>query len=625
MKSEKRKKIYKIKVRVINDSSEMKIEKPKTRSWISVISRMVSFSLVMVLIFWGISNMRQTSAYLSDVENSVDNAFFAGTLDFELNSTQIFSDFDLNNGEQATGTIELVNMDNIPKYKVKADNFSGELCGYLNLEANLDGGGAEYSGPLNGFDFGEVVFEAPDNWFFSLTLSGGATEELLGETCIFDFVFYGSQIKNNLPFGQGFTDEENANNNVGVKLCYDVETRSKGYWKNNLEIAKPYLLQMLGNEIIDSTSSVYKVLQTDYSESMRNKLKGQLLGMKFNIAHFGVGDYFATSVSKTINQIVAEADDLLRQDPVPSNDTLEAMKNLLESLVDLQVRACRDTYIKVIVPNCGEVWWVGRSHDVTWTSKNLTCSDGFTPNISIWYSGDSGDTWGNIIQNTENDGVYNWRVSLYLLDGYYVPSDKARVKIVASCPEDLRVINWDMSDCDFCPPIDFSLLTPEELEQARALGLIPPEIIVEEATTTDFATSTEGDLPEATTTEQTSGNEEVINIGGVLIIDGGNGGENNANTTEDIIVIEEPVLEETPVEEISIEEMPTETPAEQPLAEESVLEPEPVIGEQPVDQPAEQPPAEQPPVEIMTEPVPATETAPVTEPVPAVELPATGE
>ncbi|MDD5433729.1 MAG: lamin tail domain-containing protein, partial [Candidatus Pacebacteria bacterium] len=44
--------------------------------------------------------------------------------------------------------------------------------------------------------------------------------------------------------------------------------------------------------------------------------------------------------SQTINEIIVEADDLLRQNPAPNNDALEAMKTLLESLVDLHIQVC---------------------------------------------------------------------------------------------------------------------------------------------------------------------------------------------------------------------------------------------------------------------------------------------
>jgi len=74
-------------------------------------------------------------------------------------------------------------------------------------------------------------------------------------------------------------------------------------------------------------------------KTMRAKLKGQLLAMKFNIAHFGIGDY--EYEGRTLDDIVAEADDLLRDLSTP-DPILEEMKNLLDYLNDLhQIRFCR--------------------------------------------------------------------------------------------------------------------------------------------------------------------------------------------------------------------------------------------------------------------------------------------
>jgi predicted ribosomally synthesized peptide with SipW-like signal peptide len=474
------------------------------------IIKIVAIFVIVSLSWTGLSAVYQTLAYLNDTETSTGNSFVAGTLDFQLSSTEVFSNTSLMPGESATGTISITNLGNTLKYKVKAANFTGALCDYLNLEANLDGGGVEYSGKLTELDFGPVVFEDPDNWSFSLALPASAPDDLIGETCNFNFVFYGSQTKNDLPFGMGFSDEEDASNNVKAKICSNTETRSKGYWKNHPDVYNPYLPQSLGNETVSSVSDVNGVFN-NYDLSMRNKLKGQLLAMKFNIVHFGVGDYLVEDQGKTINEIAAEADDLLKQDPQPPDETLEAMKDLLDGLnQDLQIRVCRDSYIKVLIPNCGEIWWVGRHYDITWTDKNLVC-DGGEIGISIWYSADSGATFANITPSTEDDGVYDWRVPLYLGD-YYVPSGAARVKIIARCSANNEVLSWDISDCDFCPPIDFSLLTPEELEEARALGLIPGETISEE----------ENGIEETTIQEPASGENPVDQTDGTSVeISGG--------------------------------------------------------------------------------------------------------
>ncbi|MDD2672664.1 MAG: hypothetical protein PHW43_09660, partial [Syntrophales bacterium] len=243
-------------------------------------------------------------------------------------------------GQSSTRTINFLNNDNIPKYKVKAVNFTGELCNYLTLQASLDGIDTGYSGPLTGFEYGPVVYDSPDVWIFTLTLPADAPEPSQGQTCDFNFSFFGSQTKNNLEFGLGFNDTEEDISSVASKVCFNVQTRSKGYWKNHPSAYSGYLPLYLGNELIDNEVQVETILNSDYNLSMYNKLRGQLLTMKFNAAVFNVGDYFVESQGKTIQQIIDEADGLLTESPVPSDQILETMKNILESLVDVQIKGC---------------------------------------------------------------------------------------------------------------------------------------------------------------------------------------------------------------------------------------------------------------------------------------------
>ena len=318
--------------------------------------------LTVVLFSWsGLSAVCYTLASMSDMENSIGNNFTAGTLDFILSSTRIFDNVSLSPGNSVTGSINIVNLGNDPKYKVKTANFSGALCDYLNLEANLDGGDIEYSGKLIEMDFGPVIFEDPDDWIFSLSLSEDFTDNLAGENCIFDFVFYGSQTRNDLTFGSGFSDEESANNMVTAKTCFNSETHSCGYWKNNFDIYELYLPQILGDETINSVAEADNTLRgacgsCGCGKTMRGKMKGQLLAMKFNIAHFGVGDYFVESKGKTINEIVSEADDLLRQNPAPPDSVLEVMKNILDFLNnDLQIIVCSGSPVGLLGFSCSGI------------------------------------------------------------------------------------------------------------------------------------------------------------------------------------------------------------------------------------------------------------------------------
>lgn len=132
-------------------------------------------------------------------------------------------------------------------------------------------------------------------------------------------------------------------------------------------------------------------------------------------------------------------------------------------------------YVTVLVPNGGEVWWVGRSYDLNWEASNPNGDDSALK-INLYYSNDSGASWGLIVAGTENDGSYLWRVPLFLENGtYWVPSAKARLKVVAYYESD-EMCGWDISDEDFCPPIDYGLITPEEaawLEQAGLLDASP--------------------------------------------------------------------------------------------------------------------------------------------------------
>lgn len=124
--------------------------------------------------------------------------------------------------------------------------------------------------------------------------------------------------------------------------------------------------------------------------------------------------------------------------------------------------------ITVTAPNGGEVFVVGEKAAITWTTKNPNGGNG-NLKIDLYYSKDSGKTWSNIAKGIDNTGTYSWRVPLALAQDacnlcYIVPSNKARIKAVAiDTARNFMLQAEDASDKDFCPPVDKSLLTPEEL------------------------------------------------------------------------------------------------------------------------------------------------------------------
>ena len=125
--------------------------------------------------------------------------------------------------------------------------------------------------------------------------------------------------------------------NVTARICNYVETRTMGFWKthpNVIEEAKLYP-QFLGgcpDVWFYGFPAVFEVFKNADADIMVDMLKGQLLAMKFNVAYFpGTGDF--EYEGETINQIIEDADAMLRMcPPPPPREDLEAMKNLLDLL-----------------------------------------------------------------------------------------------------------------------------------------------------------------------------------------------------------------------------------------------------------------------------------------------------
>ena len=305
--------------------------------------KITALLLIIVLNWAGIYAIGSTLGYFGDKEISVENKLEAGILDFELASEHDFLPSPLNLGEYATRTISIINNANLFKYTASSTDFSSEVCQYFDLVADMDDVTAEYSGKLTDFNISSsslLYFSDPEDWFFKLTPVNNFPNDLLGQTCSFKFVFEGSQTRNDLSFLEGFTDREEISNSIAVKkACRCVSLRSMGFWKNHPEIYKDYLPQELGCQMVNFIEDANNIFKKANARNMADQLKAQLLAMKFNLAHFDVGDY-EYKPGHTLNSLVAEADALLCQSPAPSRCVLEKIKNLLACLNNLCFRYC---------------------------------------------------------------------------------------------------------------------------------------------------------------------------------------------------------------------------------------------------------------------------------------------
>ncbi|MBN1998175.1 FG-GAP repeat protein [candidate division KSB1 bacterium] len=82
--------------------------------------------------------------------------------------------------------------------------------------------------------------------------------------------------------------------------------------------------------------------------------------------------------------------------------------------------------ITIISPNGGENWIFNTDQNITWTSQDVD------ENVRIEYSADGGATWKIIINGTQNDGIFTWRINGPESDQCLI-----RVTAVSGLPSDI--------------------------------------------------------------------------------------------------------------------------------------------------------------------------------------------
>ncbi len=88
--------------------------------------------------------------------------------------------------------------------------------------------------------------------------------------------------------------------------------------------------------------------------------------------------------------------------------------------------------ISVTSPNGGEVWFVGETEDITWTSG------GITGNVMIELDRDYPSSWDTLFESTADDGIESWEVA-------GLATSDARVRISSVSEPDV----YDISNADF--------------------------------------------------------------------------------------------------------------------------------------------------------------------------------
>jgi len=179
----------------------------------------ISALLVIVSLNWtGLLAVGETISYFTDTEGNVENVLSVSTLDFSVNSLSAFTPGSLAEGEHSYRAINVSNEGDLNfQYRIFAKSLTGDLCDYVRLEANLDGGAVECASTgLSGFACSPFTFSDPDQWSFNATLSSSTPTTMRGKSCSFKIVFEAWQ--EGVSYGAGgFTDIEEIDSAVSMK------------------------------------------------------------------------------------------------------------------------------------------------------------------------------------------------------------------------------------------------------------------------------------------------------------------------------------------------------------------------------------------------------------------------
>ncbi len=97
---------------------------------------------------------------------------------------------------------------------------------------------------------------------------------------------------------------------------------------------------------------------------------------------------------------------------------------------------CLGAALQVLSPNGGELWYVGESYNLLWRSV------GFSGNVKLELSTNSGTSWSTIIASTGNTGTYSWTIP-------NSPSASNRIRVsdaVDGSPKDASDANFSIPD-----------------------------------------------------------------------------------------------------------------------------------------------------------------------------------
>ena len=132
--------------------------------------------------------------------------------------------------------------------------------------------------------------------------------------------------------------------------CEEFEVRSMGYWRNHPE--NRIFPQTVGDTTVTNDAEADAVFDLP-NNVLANKLKKQLLALKFSIAYFGAGGAIVGGGDNTtLSQLATQADAALLADP-QVRDTLAFYHNLIEEINTSEIVSTCDQFFEPLL--CGDI------------------------------------------------------------------------------------------------------------------------------------------------------------------------------------------------------------------------------------------------------------------------------
>ena len=479
----------------------------------AVIKKIILFCLL-TLCWTGIlalAKPEEVLAVFRDSENSPGNSFIAGPLDFSLTPLNDFTPQEICQ-EPSFREIDLYNYGNPFHYKIETTDVSGDLCSYITLTANLNGGTAECSESLVGFQcqdfiYSDITNSEPHHWQFTLMLTEGAPEE---SVCHFKLLFSGRQL--NFTIG-GFHDEEEIDNTITSGVCpprevillnkvyYDVDSKHGQEERNEwIELYNPndtpvdisawiiedntsqdvlpnsLVIPAYGFALITGSESTWQYWETIPSSALKIVLPDGKIGN--GLANNGDRLILKDSSGRIIDEMSYEGDTTIF-DPAPPLNGSGNPYDLPEGHILGREPTGYDTdtaedwhdfgipQVRVTYPT-GGTWYCGRRYTIRWTATNPNGPNSDLA-ITLLYIRDldrngvvsSGDAVTTIAQDIANTGSYHWRVS----PCYY---GYIWIKVIAKGPENFMISDSALSGRVFEPPFESPGFEEEPERQGEA-------------------------------------------------------------------------------------------------------------------------------------------------------------